>query len=198
MAMYQVLNPRRRRRRKATRAHARKRTRRRRRRNPVQYLLNPRRRRSHRRAHRRRFRHNPGLGGLSLRSLPIMEAVFVTAGVIGTNVGAGYAAGMLPPALQSGWGKTAVKAGIAVAAPLLLKRFIGGKNAKMLALGGFVSVVGDVIHNLAPTLPGLAGVSAYAMTGYEGAPAGFALGDAYGPADTVEDLSGTGEAYFDE
>lgn len=191
---YLVLNPRRRRRRKhATRRHRASTRRRRRRRNPISYMLNPRRRRrrSFRRARRTHRRSNPGLGRLGLGGLDLMGAAFGAAGYIGTNVAAGYVSGMLPAQFQSGWGKTAVKAGIVIAAPLLLRRFIGGKNAKMLALGGGVAVVVDIIHTLAPSIPGL---SALQLTGYEGA-SQFGLGDAYGD---VDELSGAGEAYFDE
>lgn len=184
-----MLNPRRRRRRRTTRArsHARKPVRRRRRRtvrarvhhNPTRRLRRRRRASAHRRT-RRRVHRNPRF---NMAGIDIGSAVFVGAGLVGSDIAAGYVLKMLPGNWQSAPARLAVKAAIGIGTPLLLRRFIGTKNSNLLALGAFAGVVVDAYHLWVAPMIGLSGYET-GMTGYEpgigageGGDAGFAGGE---------------------
>jgi hypothetical protein len=152
---FAVINPRRRRRKKVT--HRRKTHKRRRR-----VAVNPfhRRRRVHaRRRHNprrhRRYarRHNPAFLGVNFVKIGSLAGGFV-----GTEILAGYLAGMLPAAWKTDANLVRIgcKAAVGVGAPLLLKRFLPRGVGNALAVGGGVAVLVDVFNTyVKPNIPGL-------------------------------------------
>ena len=166
-AQFAVINPRRKRRKRA------KATTRRRRRVRAAHP-NPSRRRRRRtsraRVHhnrRRRVHRNPR--GLNLGGVDFGAAAITAGGIVGADIAAGYLSKMLPAGFQSPVARIGVKAAIGIGAPLLLKRFIGGRTANLLAAGAAISVLLDAYHAwIAPAI----GLSDYeiGMTGYEANP----------------------------
>jgi hypothetical protein len=169
-----VINPRRRRRRARKARSSHRRTKVRRRRRHLFAAANPRRRRrSHRRrTHSRRRRHsNPRFGGLSgglmagaKTGIGIGIGVAVTE--IGTSAAIKYIPG-IPAQFQSGLGRTAAKAIIGgVVIPGALKLIFKGKGgmlgglARNVAIGAWVSVAVDLIHEYVTPALGLSEYSA--------------------------------------
>jgi hypothetical protein len=146
-----VINPRRRRRRtKKARASHRRKARRTRR---HLFAANPRRRRraTHRRkSHARRRHHsNPrlGLGGLTAG---LKTGLGIGIGVVATEVGTSAAIKFIPgiPAgLQSGLGKSVLKIAVgAFALPMVLKLVKQPGLARNVAIGAWVAVAVDALH----------------------------------------------------
>jgi hypothetical protein len=149
---FAVINPRRKRRKKAT-THRRRKASRRRRRvavNPIHRLR--RRRHNPRRRHYAR-RHNPAVFGVN-----IVKIGSIAGGFVGTEILAGYLAGMLPAAWKTDANMVRIgcKAAVGVGAPLLLKRFLPRGVGSALAIGGGVAVLVDVFNTyVKPNIPGL-------------------------------------------
>jgi hypothetical protein len=148
-----VINPRRRRRRarKARATHRRKT----RRRHSGYALSNPRRRRrravSRRRHSRRRHHRNPSLGGLGGGIAGgLKTGLGIGIGVIATEVATSAAVKYIPgiPAqLQSGLGLSALKVGVGgLALPFILKKVGQHQLARNVAIGAYVSVIVDLLH----------------------------------------------------
>jgi hypothetical protein len=151
-----VINPRRRRRR-AKKARSHKLARRRRRHT---LSANPRRRRvSRRRVHARRRTHsNPrfGMGGLTSG---MKTGLGIGVGVVATEIGTGAAIKFIPgmPAmLTGGLGKSALKIGVgAIALPFILKKVGQHSLAKNVAIGAWVAVAVDLLHEYVTPALGL-------------------------------------------
>ena len=153
---FAVINPRRKRRKKTRKVTHRRRKNARRRRVGVKLVH---RRRSHvaRRRHnpRRRYarRHNPAVFGIN-----IVKIGSIAGGFVGTEILAGYLAGMLPAAWKTDANMVRIgcKAAVGVGAPLLLKRFLPRGVGSALAIGGGVAVLVDVFNTFVrPMVPGL-------------------------------------------
>lgn len=164
-AEFMVINPRRRRRSKAKASPRKRRRRARAHHNPT------RRRRRRARVHhnrRRRVHRNPR--GMNLAGIDFGAAAITAGGFVGSDLGAGFLAKMLPANWQTGAPRLALKAAVGVGAPLLLRKVIGPRISNLLAAGAAVSVLVDAYHMwIAPNVPGL---SDYTLNGYEPAPGG--------------------------
>jgi hypothetical protein len=153
---FAVINPRRKRRKKAT--TRRRKTARRRRRVTVNPIRRRRRSNVARRRHnprRRRYarRHNPAVFGVN-----IVKIGSIAGGYVGTEILAGYLAGMLPASWKTDPAMVRIgcKAAVGVGAPLLLKRFLPRGVGSALAIGGGVAVLVDLFNTyVKPRIPGL-------------------------------------------
>lgn len=156
---FALINPRRKRRKKAT-THRRRKASKRRRRvavNPIHRRRRhvARRRHNPRRRHYAR-RHNPAIFGIN-----IVQISSLAGGFVGTEILAGYLAGMLPAAWKTDANMVRIgcKAAVGVGVPMLAKSFLprgvrGALNA--LAIGGGVAVLVDVFNTFVkPNIPGL-------------------------------------------
>lgn len=139
-----IVNPgRKRKRRRSTRARARRRR--------SSYRRNP---SSPRRRRRRGYRRNPGV---SLRGLPIGKIALGAVGGLGTIMAVNAIGNALPAQYQGREMKLAVKAGVVIAAAMLLPRFVGRETGLALATGAGTIVAADALREyLAPHVPGLA------------------------------------------
>jgi len=178
---FAVINPRRRRRKKV---RTRRKVSRRRRRVSVNPIHRRRRhvaRRHNPRRHRRYARrHNPAVFGIN-----IVKIGSIAGGFVGTEILAGYLAGMLPAAWKTDANMVRIgcKAAVGVGAPLLLRRFLPRGVGNALAVGGGVAVLVDVFNTyVKPNIPGLP-LGEYELAGYEA------------PAELGPGLSGSGSVY---
>lgn len=94
------------------------------------------------RVRRRRLRNPRGMGKLSIRSAShaVMPAVIGAAGAMALDIGMSYLP--LPVSLQSGWARTAVQIGGALALGYLGGKipFVGRRNA-MIASAGALTII---------------------------------------------------------
>ena len=121
---------------------------------------------------RRRARRNPArstalsLGGIN----PMKPLTMLRPAIVGA---AGYLVAERVPAMVGfpvGWAKTGVQAGVAVAGSMLLKRFLGKRDAIIFAIGSSIVIAKDLIEQyILSAIPGgaVSGVDAYTSE-YEG------------------------------
>jgi len=187
-----VINPRRRRRR-ARKARSTHRRRPRRRRHSLA-LSNPRRvSRRRRRVHARRRRHsNPRLGLGSLTS-GLKTGLGIGIGVVATEIGVGAAVKYIPgiPAsLQAGPGRAALKIAVGgFALPFVLKAVKQPGLARDVAIGAWVSVVVDLLHQYVTPALGL--------SEYSDHPLGVYADQEFAGADDPEAMGATENMYGD-
>src|SRR5262245_55262885 len=160
-----------RRRTRTNRVYGRKRApaRRRRRRNPwpmagTVAMVNRRRRRGRKRSnprrHRRSYRRNPAILGISLP--PLQSVIYAGVGFVGVPLAEGFLSRMLPISLTgSTIGKYATRIGALLGLSFLTKMVIGSSESKMVAIGGGAYVLTSAISEFAPGLIPAAGMSAY-------------------------------------
>ena len=174
-----LINPRRRhRRRKKARATTRRKRSHRRRYQAKRNPANPRRRR--RRSHARRRRNPRGVAApFKLAGIDIGAMALGAAGFVGSEIGAGYLAKMLP----ADWatqplGKLAVKAAVGFGVPMLAKQFTLGPAAawNKVMVGSGIAIAADLITTyLLPMLPGIGDYEYDQLSDYE---QGLLSGDA--------------------
>jgi len=110
-------------------------------------LLNPRRRRYH-----RRYRRNPSLG--SLFSGPMIKTVaYAAGGMIGTPMVEGFINGMLPASLQGNvFSKYGVKIGAAFGLGFAADKLLGREAGRAVYIGAGIYVGMSLLKEFAPTL----------------------------------------------
>lgn len=151
--------------RKRSRKHAVKRSRTHRKVAVVQ--LNPRRRKHlKRKVSRRRYRRNPGFGGILPTTGFLMDSVYVTGGFIGTKLAANMVMPMI--GVQMPIARIAVKGVLAGVLGFAGKALLGKQAGQFLMLGGLVETVNDAVQTyVTPFVPALA-VSSYPELSYNG------------------------------
>lgn len=115
-------------------------------------------------ARRRHSRSSGGsLGKFNLFGLDLMSGLVGGAGAVGSGLATNYAAKMLPwPAVQTGPGRLALRAGVTIAASLLAKKALPSKYANPLIGGAVVGLGIDVLQQFVlPNVPGLGVLSGY-------------------------------------
>src|SRR3990172_639187 len=188
MAGEVMLMNRRRKRRRTKRARASSRPRRvRRRRRALFAMGNPRRRRlvarrvGRRGRRRARVHRNPRLP-FGLGSFPIMTIGIGAVGMVGTYVLGKNIAKMIPPEwnVDPTLARVGSKALVGIVAPQLLRRWIGGKTANALAIGGGIAVILDLLSTAVPKewgFPSLADYETGVLSDYqEGVLSGYGHG----------------------
>lgn len=104
-------------------------------RNPVSEMVvlsNPRGRR--RKSHARRRRNPGGVGGIFGGIVPMLkEGAVGAAGALATDVAYGFAKKWMPEAVQSGYGRSAAKLGLAAAVAWALNRVMPGRGRAFAA-----------------------------------------------------------------
>jgi hypothetical protein len=172
-----LINPRHKRRRtKRARAHSRPRRVRRVRRRGFALAMNPRRRRqvarrTHRRGRRARVHRNPRLP-FGLGSFPMMTIGIGAVGMVGTYVLGKKIASMIPPEwnVDPTLARVGSKALVGIVGPQLLRRWIGGKTANALAIGGGIAVALDLLSTAVPKdwgFPSLADYETGVLSDYQ-------------------------------
>lgn len=157
-------------RRKRSRKTSRKRSRRASRKVVHIFKANPKRRRarksSRKVSRRRRYRRNPGFGGVLPSTGFVMDAVYVTGGFIGTKVLAGMVLPMV--GIQQPLFRIGAKVVLAGALGWAGKAFLGKSTGQFLMLGGMVEAVNDAVQTyVSPMVPALA-MSSYPGLEYAG------------------------------
>lgn len=116
-----------------------------------------------RRRHRSSGGSGGGLGKFNLFGLDLVSGLVGGAGAVGSGIATNYAAKMLPwPAVQSGAGRLALRAGVTIAASLIAKKALPSKFANPLIGGAVVGLGIDVLQTFVlPNVPGLGVLSGY-------------------------------------
>jgi len=121
----------------------------------VLVLSNPRHRKGHR-GHRRHFRRNPI--GLNFGNVlgQVKDGALGAVGGLLNDVAYGYSKGMLPAALQDGYGRIGAKLGFAVLVGILANKVMPGKG-RAIAVGAATVTLHELGKTLlnanAPALP---------------------------------------------
>lgn len=124
--------------------------------------------RSRRRHHSRRRRSNPRRFHIpSARGIVgqyVIPLALGSVGALGLNIGWNFVAPKLPASVQTGWVGVAAKSAFAIAAVMLLSRFVP-RYRRQIQVGGLGAVIitaaPPVMNLISGSVPGLSGLSGY-------------------------------------
>jgi len=150
---------------------------------------------------RRRYRRNPGVGLMPLAKEAFVDALWITAGQMGTRV----VYNVLPASVKTsvgGTGQVAVQAASALGVGWLASRFLGSRVGVIMTAGALSQVVQTLIKTYAPgTISGLlSGAGDFlgypSLTGYPSLPGVGAYPQLQGADNrTVEAGGGMGDDF---
>ena len=129
-------------------------------------MVNRKRRRSNRRGrkrsnpHRKHYRRNPGILGISLP--PLQSVLYAGVGFVGVPLAEGFLTRFLPVSLTgSTVGKYATRIAAMLGLSYLTKIVLGSSESKMVAIGGGAYVLTSAVTEFAPGLIPATNLSAY-------------------------------------